>query len=185
MEGRLLWFNLFINGASNLLWLASEQIIKILLLQKNIDAFSNASLDLDQLQKKIDAEGKKLGHDVHKLVAKIKSEYPDLDLTSFEPVLIKLQEYFFRRYVINTGSSISLTLLDKVDEFYFNARAKIHSDIGLGTIDEIFIQKKHNWKHPLTSFIYAYHQNKHFKSRPHSPINIKGPDNKIYTEKGQ
>lgn len=185
MEGRLLWLNMFINGASNLLWLASEQIIKILLLQKNIDTLSNASNDLDDLHEKIDRKGKSLGHDVHKLVAKIKAEYPDLDLTQFEPVLIKLQEYFYRRYVVRGGSSISLSLLDQIDDFYFKARAKIDPDIGLGTIDEIFIQKKHNWGHPLSSFAYAYHQNMHFKTRPHSPINYMVPGGKSITENGQ
>jgi hypothetical protein len=59
IEGRLLWFHHFINGASNLLWLASEQIIKIVLLQKNIDALSNASIDMEELFKKLDKEGKK------------------------------------------------------------------------------------------------------------------------------
>jgi hypothetical protein len=126
-----------------------------------------------------------MGHDVHILINSIKIEYPDLDLTSHEPVLIKLQEYFYRRYVVNSGSSISLNLIDKVDEFYFTIRAKIHSDIGLGTIDEIFIQKKNNWGHSLASFRYAYHQNNHFKSRPHTPINYMGPDNKLITENGQ
>jgi hypothetical protein len=134
---------------------------------------------------KIDREGKKLGHDVHKLIAKVKLEYSDLDLTGFEPMLIKLQEYFYRRYVVNSGSSISLNLLDEVDDFYFQVRSKIDPEIGLGTIDEIFIQRKHEWGHPLSSFVYAYHQNKHFKTRPHKPINYMGQDGKTMTENGQ
>lgn len=186
MEGRLLWLNMFICGSCNLLWLSSEQIIKILLLQKDIDTLSTASADFDELHKKMDAEGKSLGHNVHKLIAKVRSEYPDLDLTAYEPMLIKLQEYFYRRYVINENSSISLDMLDEVDEFYFKVRAKIDPEIGLGTIDEIFIQKKHNWGHPLSSFSYAYQDNQHFKTRPHTPINIIPPTGGgIITENGQ
>jgi hypothetical protein len=151
MEGRLLWLNMLVNGASNLLWLSSEQLIKILLLQKNIDPLSDSSSNLNDLHNKIDREGKKLGHDVHKLIAKVKLEYSDLDLTGFEPMLIKLQEYFYRRYVVNSGSSISLNLLDEVDDFYFQVRSKIDPEIGLGTIDEIFIQRKHEWGHPIPS----------------------------------
>jgi hypothetical protein len=185
MEGRFLWLNMFIDGACNLLWLSSEQIIKILLLQKDIDILSNASSDLDNLHKKIDFEGKKLGHDVHKLIANVKSQYPDIDLTTYETMLIKLQEYFYRRYVVNTGSAISLNVLDEIDEFYFTVREKIDAEIGLGTIDEIFIQRKHNWGHPIPSYEYSYHKNKYFKTRPHTPINYMAPSGKIITENGQ
>jgi len=185
IEGRLLWLNMFINGACNLLWLSSEQIIKILLLQKSIDNLSNSSSDLNILHGKIDKEGKQLGHNVHKLIAKVKLEYSDLDLSQFEPTLIKLQEYFYRRYVVNSGSSISLNLLNEIDDFYFQVRSKIAPEIGLGTIDEIFIQRKHNWGHPISSFIYAYHQNQHFRTRSHRPINYMSQDGKIITENGQ
>ncbi|WP_264552105.1 HEPN domain-containing protein [Flavobacterium sp. N2038] len=185
MEGRLLWLNDFIDGACNLLWLSAEQIIKILLLQKDISILSNVSGDLDDLHNKIDTKGKKLGHDVHKLIANVKSQYPDLDLTTYESMLIKLQEYFYRRYVINTGSVISLNMLDEIDEFYFIVRGKIDAEIGLGTIDEIFIQRKHNWAHPISSFECAYHKNKHFKTRPHSPINYMTSLGERITENGQ
>jgi hypothetical protein len=185
MEGRLLWLNYFIDGACNLLWLSTEQIIKILLIQKDIDTLSDSSSGLDKLHEKIDKKGKSLGHDVHKLIAKVKSEYPNLDLTSYEPMLIKLQEYFNRRDVINSASSISLNMLDEIDEFYFNVREKIVPEIGLGTIDEIFIQRKHNWGHPLLAFEYVYYKNKHFKTRPHTPINYSTHTSGLVTENGQ
>ena len=185
MEGRLLWLNWLVNGSSNLLWLACEQMIKILLLQKEIDTYSAESADMDELHKVLDKKGKKLGHDVGKLIIKVNSEYPELDISKYKTTLEKLQEYFYRRYVINKGSSISMKMLDEVDALYFLLRSKIHSDVGLGTIDEIFIQKKHKWGHPLPAFSYAYLQNKSFKSRKHRSINQMGPDGKIYKENGE
>ena len=186
MEGRLLWLNSFVDGASNLLWLASEQIIKILLLQKNIDTLSNQSSDLDELYDILDREGKKLGHDVHKLISNMNKEYPQIDISKYEPTLEKLQEYFNRRYAVRGGSSISLLMLDEVDELYFLLRGEIDPDVGLGTIDEIFIQKKHNWKHPLPAFAYAYLQNKHFRARKHKEITYSAFDGsgKRYVENG-
>ncbi len=186
IEGRLLWLNWLVNGASNLLWLALEQIIKILLLQKKVNNLSNKSSNLDELHNLLDTEGKKLGHDVHKLIAKINSEYPDLDISRFESVLKKLQEYFYRRYVVREGSSISLLMLDKIDELYFILRDKVDSDIGLGTIDEIYIQRKHDWGHPLSAFAYAYLQNKYFKTRKHKEITYSAFDGsgKCYKENG-
>lgn len=185
IEGRLLWLNLLVNGSSNLLWLACEQMIKILLLQKEIFTYSAESADMRELHNILDKQGKKLGHDVDKLITKINSEYPEIDISKYKATLKKLQEYFYRRYVINKGSSISMNMLDEVDELYFLMRSKIHSDVGLGTIDEIFIQKKHEWSHPLPAFGYAYLQNKSFKSRNHRTINLQGPDGNIYKENGE
>ena len=186
IEGRLLWLNLFVDGASNLLWLASEQLIKILLLQKNIDTFSNQSSNSDELYKILDKEGIKLGHDVYKLIRNINKEYPHIGISKYEMTLKKLQEYFYRRYVVHEGSSISLLMLDDVDELYFLLREEVDPDVGLGTIDEIFIQRKHNWGHPLSAFAYAYLQNKHFRTRKHTEITYSAFDGsgKRYTENG-
>lgn len=75
-------------------------------------------------------------------------------------------------------------MLNEVDEFYFLMRSKVYPEIGLGTIDEIHIQKKHGWKHPLKAFSVAYAQNGYFKPRKHREINIIGPDGKEYKESG-
>ena len=120
-------------------------MIKILLLQKRIDSLSSQVNNLDDLHNLLDSEGKKIGHNVHDLIQQIKKMYPDLDIDKFEETLKKLQEYFYRRYVVNSRSSISLLMLDNVDKLYFLLRSKVDSDIGPGTIDEIFIQRKYNW----------------------------------------
>ena len=186
IEGRLLWLNWLVNGASNLLWLSLEQMIKILLLQKRIDSLSSQVNNLDDLHNLLDSEGKKIGHNVHDLIQQIKKMYPDLDIDKFEETLKKLQEYFYRRYVVNSRSSISLLMLDNVDKLYFLLRSKVDSDIGPGTIDEIFIQRKYNWWHPLSAFAYAYLQNKYFKTRKHREIKYSAFDGtgKTYTENG-
>ena len=75
IEGRLLWLNHLVNGASNLLWLASEQIIKILLLQKEIENYSSESSDLTELHENLDKQGKKFGHKVEKLIGAVNREY--------------------------------------------------------------------------------------------------------------
>lgn len=183
-EGRLLWLHMCLDGACNLLWLSCEQMIKILLLQKKIDEISSKSKNLNELHKKLDRLGKSINHDAKKLIKELENEYPDLDINKFIPVLEKLQEYFFRRYVVHQGSSISLMMIKEIDEFYFLLRNKVEANVGLGTIDEIYIQKKHKWKHPLEAFAYAYIDNKSFRSRKHRVINIQGPDRKIYKEDG-
>lgn len=184
IEGRLLWLNWLVDGASNLLWLASEQMIKILLLQKEIDRYSNQASDLDTMHQVLEEEGKDLGHNVHKLILAISRAYPDLDISRFESVLKKLQEYFYRRYVVRGGSSISLAMLQQVDEFYFLLREQVHPDVGLGTVDEVYIQRKHGWHHPLAAFEYAYLQNKSFKPRLHKEVQLRGPDGNLYRESG-
>jgi hypothetical protein len=184
IEGRLLWLNSLVNGACNLLWLALEQIIKIILLQKQINEISSDVSNLDELHNKLDKKGKKLGHNVHALIQSINTEYPDLDISKYEKTLNKLQEFFYRRYVVHSGNSISLLTLNAVDELYFLLRSKVSSDVGLGTIDEIYIQKKHKWTHPIPAFAYSYLQNIHFQPRKHREINLIGPDGKEYKESG-
>jgi hypothetical protein len=185
IEGRLLWLNQFVNGASNLLWLASEQLLKLLLLQKNITVLSENSSNTKQLFEKLDNEGRKIGHNLTNIINLTKTEYPELDLTPFEPALKKIQEYFYRRYIVFDGGSISLNLLDQIDNFYFTVRAMIHPEVGLGVIDEIFIQQKNSFRHPIPAFKYAYMYNNHFRSRPHTPVSYRAPDNRIYFENGQ
>ena len=180
-----MWLNHLINGASNLLWLALEQILKILLLQKEIDMHSRGSADLAALHVNLDKQAKKFGHNVDNLIKKVDAEYPDLHISKYEAILVKLQEYFYRRYVVHSGSSVSLSMIDGVDELYFLLRSKIHSDVGLGTIDEIYIQKKHQWCHPLPTFSSAYFQNRYFKPRKHREINLLRPDGRIYKESGE
>lgn len=180
-----MWLNQFISNACNLLWLSSEQIIKILILQKEIDKYSEDSSDLTELHDKLNEQGMKLGHNVEKLIKKLNEDYPDLEISNFEEPLKKLQEFFYRRYVVHSGSSIPVLMIDQIDEFYFLLRNKIHADVGLGTIDEIYIQKKHGWVHPLPAFSYAYFLNKHFTPRKHREINLRGPDGNSYRESGE
>ena len=184
IAGRLLWLNAIIDGASNLLWLSCEQIIKIILLQKEIDSIASSCSDLNEMHVQCEKRGRKLGHSVNHLAKKIADEYPCIDLTNYKPVLEKLHEYFYRRYVVHSGSSISSEMLNSVDKFYFELRSKVEPDIGLGTIDDIYIQKKNGWGHSLPAFEFAYLQNKSFRPRKHRKINIIGPDGKTYEEEG-
>lgn len=184
ISGRLLWYNFLFTGASNLLWLSCEQIIKIILLQKKIDNISSNCANLDEMYSECDKRGKKYGHSVDELCNRILNEYSCINLTRYKPVLEKLNEYFYRRYVVHTGSSISLNMLNLVDEFYFELRGNVESDVGLGTIDEIHIQKKHGWGHPLPAFEYAYIKNNSFRTRKHRKIKYSRPDGKIYEEEG-
>jgi len=75
-------------------------------------------------------------------------------------------------------------MIDDVDAFYFLLRTNVSPDVGLGVIDEIYIQKKHGWRHPLAAFQYAYLQNKSFGPRRHRKIKIMGSDGKTYEEQG-
>jgi hypothetical protein len=142
ISGRLLWLNNLIDGASNLLWLSCEQMVKILLLQRETDNISSECSDLDEMHANCDKKGRNFGHSVNNLSKQLVKEYSCINLTRYKPVLEKLHEYFFRRYAAREGSSIPLDLLNLVDEFYFELRSKVQSDVGLGTIDEIYIQKK-------------------------------------------
>jgi len=184
ISGRLLWLNMLITGACNLLWLSCEQMIKLLLLQMHIEELSPQCKDLDELHDVVDKKAGKWGHSVDKLLNQMFEQYPALSIEKHRDVLEKLHEYFYRRYVERRGSSISLNMLHNVDELYFLLRSQVEPDVGLGTIDEIVIQRKNKWGHPLQAFAVAYMDNLSFKPRRHRKISIIGPDGKTYDEDG-
>lgn len=184
IAGRILWKSLLVEQAGNLLWLASEQMMKILLLQKNVGAYSAAATSLADLHTRLDTEAKRLGHNTGSLFSSLGSEYTSLSIFHFQAVLDKMNDLFYRRYVVHSGNSISFNALDQIDEFYFLLRNEVLPDVGVGTIDEIHIQRKHGWPHPLASFKFAYLDNTHFKPRTHLEYNIAGPDGILHKEVG-
>ena len=184
VSGRLLWLNALVGSASNLLWLSSEQIVKILLLQRGIDSIARRCADLDEMHTQCEAMGRSYGHDIGKLTSRLAEQYPSIQIDKYTSTLKKLHEHFFRRYVVRGSSSISMKLIKDVDAFYFELRDHIHPDVGVSTIDEIFIQRKHQWGHPLPAFGYAYFQNPSFRPRKHRSIRLLGPDGLIYEEDG-
>lgn len=184
ISGRILWQHGMIHGAANVLWLGCEQIAKILLLQRQATTLSPHCTDFEAAYSATDQAGKRLGHNVTNLVAALQCSHPEIGAGAFEPTLEKLHEYFYRRYAVHGGSSIALRLLHSVDDFYFNARDHAAPEIGLGTIDEIHIQRKHGLGHPLSSFAYAYHNNAAFRPRRHASTNFMLPNGHVVTEDG-
>jgi|TARA_R110002110_G_scaffold404983_1_gene623756 hypothetical protein len=184
ISGRFLWMNILIIGSCNLLWLACEQLIKLLLLQKEIDFDISDSIHSDELYKQVNKKGKAIGHDVSKLIVQVNAVYPELNISKYEPTLIKLQEYFYKRYLTNKGSSITLNTLDDIDALYFLLRDQIEPRIIFGDIDQIYIKRKHNWKQNLPVHEYAYLENKSFRPRKHNEIRQVGADGLVYIENG-
>lgn len=184
IAGRLLWSHLLVVGASNLLWLSCEQLTKIVLLQDKVDEMASGCEDISKVHKSINNAAKKLGHNVGRLVSSLDELHPEIEINKYRDVLYKLHEYFFRRYPAQNGSSISLEMINRADALYFCLRSLVVPDVGVGTIDEIFIQRKHGWEHPLPAFEYAYSKNNYFGPRRHRLYRILGPDQHLYEEKG-
>jgi len=185
IAGRILWFDHFETQACNLFWLSIEQLIKILILQQKEKEILEANDDLDILHKKVDKYAKRIAafHGFEELRVKLSQEYPGFNIDKFESVFKKLEEYFFRRYYVRKSTSIYIFLIDDIDALYFCLRKLVKAEIGLGTIDEIFIQRKNRWQHPLPSFQMAYLNNKHFQTRKHTSINYL-VNGKSYHENG-
>jgi hypothetical protein len=74
-------------------------------------------------------------------------------------------------------------MLHHVDELYFILRSNVQADLGLGVIDEIFIQRKHGWGHPIPAFVAAYIHNQAVKPKRHTKIHYL-VDGKTYEEEG-
>ena len=110
LEGRVLWFQLLIEGACNLLWLSIEQVLKILILQARIETIDSTCKGLATVYKTLDKEAKSISkrHSRIEIVQQVENTYSGLNLTPYYSVMDKLEEYFNRRYVIHNSSSINL-----------------------------------------------------------------------------
>jgi len=190
VEGRFLWLNHGIQGACNLLWLAVEQLITLVILDKrlidrsidNVEIKHNGNTQVliyDPQEQDIKVIDKIISRTLYKIERKhrldrlldiLKSE-TDIALDGQRSALEKLKEYHDRRYYENSGSSINLGLLDEIDMFYFTLRGSLSETIPRSLIDEIAFQKEFPQGHPLPLFSYAYVKNQHFASRKHPVVN--------------
>lgn len=186
ISGRLLWTQWLVDGASNLLWLSIEQMIKILVLQSNLPKLDSGNATSEQAHRAIDRAALSIARDHSRtsLVAALSAAHPSIDLSPHLDTMAKLEEYYRRRYYINQGTSIGLMLLHKVDALYFVLRSHVAPELGVGTIDEIGIRRKHGWGQTLPAFEFAYRDNLSFAPRRHSVINIMGPNGANVTEDG-
>jgi hypothetical protein len=117
----------------------------------------------------IDREFMKIdkSHKTSKLIKKL-DENTHFKLESHHvKCLEKVNEYFHRRYVTNEGTSISLGLLNMIDDLYFLIRDQMSEYIPCAMIDEIRFNRDHEGKQSVPYFHYAFHENQHFRSRKH------------------
>lgn len=172
IEGRALWFHFMFDGSCNLLWLASEQMMKILLLQKDFQHTSFDGQDVDLILSQFDRAARNFGHNLERLLVRFDEVYPEVNIRQFQWVLGKVQEYFYRRYVVNETTEIGLALINSIDQCYFELRSKVLPEVGLGLVDELRIDQKYNRPHGFSAFQYAYFRNSSFRGRRHSPLNL-------------
>lgn len=182
IEGRFLWLNNAYDGASILLWLASEQLMKILLMQYDKD-LSNECDNLNISFNKLDEKGRTYNHKVENLIRNINGKYSSIGIYSFESELKELHKNFNRRYYKNECYEISYSFIHRIDELYFNMRSKIYKDIHASTIDDLYFECCMQIEIFPKYFEYLFKDNKFVKTRPHPKVN-KLVDKEVWTYNG-
>lgn len=180
LEGRLLFQHRLVNGACEQLWISVEQMMKILLLQKEASDIISTVTELDEICDALNKKGKKYGHNADDLIEKLKRGYSSLDMSKHRPTIKKLEEVYFGRYLRLQSMSISNSLIHEVDELYFVLRDNIEPQISTTLIDEIDVRRQQGWPHPIPAFAVAYDNNKAFRTRLRDDYEISGPDHKKY-----
>jgi len=159
-----------IDGACILLWLSIEQLLKILIISKELEA-GLIKCSVENLPGVIGNKAKKLGgrdgHNLKILLNNFKKYYSNFNIEEFEESLKKINEYFNRRYPTHSSTSISLLTLNNIDKLFFLLRDLIHKDVSMGTIDEIAMKKDNGLKQSIPIFHYAYIENRFFRARKH------------------
>lgn len=204
VEGRYLWISNAFSGASNLLWLSFEQIIKLLIVQSKINnnLIKEVSIKtLNGVKRKVifdsDEKDVKVRFKVldslffeiepkHRLeiLLKILDELTGIRINRFEKILIKLNEGFKRRYVVNEGFSYNPLNFDQIDEAYFFLRSFVSPDIPQSFIDEIIFRNRFKIREPIPFFETLFLNNNHIQSRQYLDIIDKIPDGKVIAHNG-
>jgi hypothetical protein len=204
VEGRFLWANYAVDGSCILLWLAIEQLIKLNIIQERIEkkvldgveikeSGNKVTLDYDPQEKDVRKINKILDKTSYKInsrhqlneLLRILNDQVNIDLSIYYDTLGKVKEYYERRYYKDEGTSISIGQLDSIDEVYFLLRGNLNEQFPRALIDEINFQKKFDLGHPLPFWIFAYRENKHFKSRKHPIVNQMLPDGRVIKNDGE
>lgn len=172
IDWRCLWYKMWINSACVLLWLSLEQMMKILIIQDKINKWeiNLEEKNLDEIHSIFDKEARKLSkwqnhHCIDELLNNFNISYPAFDINQYKTNILKINEYFGRRYVKHSWTSISILLLYSIDELYFNLRDLIDHKVIQWTIDEIFIRKQMWFNQIIDVFNYAFYDNKYFRPR--------------------
>lgn len=204
VEGRFLWLNHVFNGAGNLLWLAFEQLIKILIIQSRMEQnqiteikiknesgnkinvkFSDNEMDIKLRAKILDALFYQIDskHNLNTLFKEF-HDTTDINLSQYKICLEKINEFFKRRYVVNNGTSINPKMLDEIDELFFSLRSLISNYIPQSLIDEILFRKKYSLKEPIPFFGTLFLKNNFVTSRQYEDLIDKLPDGRIIAHNG-
>lgn len=166
IDGRFLWFNGAIDGASILLWLCFEQIIKFLIVQKKFETFSGTSKEAHDF---IDREFRKIDqkHKANKLISYLKEE-TGIDITKGNDFLLKINEFFNRRYYKEESTSIRLDLIFNLDNLYFFLRKNINEYIPSTILDDIILSiSVEGFKPPLSYQAFILQDNNFIEPRKH------------------
>lgn len=204
VEGRFLWLNQAFNGAGNLLWLAFEQLIKVLIIQTKIeknlldevyiksDSRGKIKVKYDQNENDIELIAKLLDsllfsidskHNLNSLLNTLKDN-TGIDLTEYKKCLAKINEFFKRRYVVNSGTSINPIMLDEIDRLFFYLRSFISSNIPQSLVDDIIFRRKYFVQEPIPFFGTLFLKNNFIVSRQYNDIIDRIPDERVIAHNG-
>jgi len=163
-------------AAGNLLWLAFEQIAKVLILQKRLNSMAlpegqpdKRVQDMTDIFALLDSEAKRIRpyHEWPPLLGELTTLYPDLDLSSYERLLAKMQEFFSMRYYREAGHKFSCDEVDLIDSCYFRLRDRVVLDLGMGKIDVLYLLRangKLDLRSPFEDDLFE--KNKALRPRP-------------------
>lgn len=182
ISGRILWIYWMLDSAGNLLWLSIEQLVKIIIVQNEIDTSvflkpnesTTLGRNLDNVQEfcKIISNLFRRINGNHSVQGLIDSTSGDLNklLNNNVDLLNNINVLYQNRYYQSQNRTTRLNMVDEIDELYFNLRSMINEEIPRAYIDEILFYKECN-----NSFIlggqFLYSENKYIKSRKYPPIN--------------
>ena len=175
MGGRLLGRSGGHLVGGNLLWLAFEQLAKILILQDRIHdiplperAPEKRSQDLTDIFVILE-EAKRIRphHETAPILTELAVGYPDLDLAPYTSTVDKLQQFFSMRYYKDAGHTFSRQEIDVIDSLYFLLRDRVILDIGMGKVDTLLLRQRNGKLEPCSQFeADLFAQNKALRPRP-------------------
>lgn len=166
LDARVLWLQVSgMGGGLILMWLAIEQLMKMLIFQWRIENDEHSSKTSAEMFKELDSWGRKINHRLSDILRELNTCYPNFFQPEEIATLKNVYDHFEARYVDNKSRGIEIKALNTLDDIFFKLRDLTSEDLPIGYMDMIDINRKSKLDRLGYYTKFAHVNNPHFHKR--------------------
>jgi len=166
LDARVLWLQISgMGGSFILMWLAIEQMMKLIIMQERIKKMLHTSKSSLDLEKELNGWGLEFKHNLSKLLKELEVSYPNLFTSTEIELLKKMHRLFEGKYSSSTPIGIHISSLNIMDCIFFKLRDLTSKDLPMSQMDMIDVNRNSTLNRLGDYVKFAYLDNPYFRKR--------------------